>query len=223
MALTGCAGLKEAYDSRVCWQGSWLLIWPDQCDHATVEFRCNREIVVERAAAGADPAIVVRTARAGHPPEVGELFSQYCPPHCIPIYVEGPAPSAVLGDDARDIVGRAGYRITAEPKEADTELELRVEVVDVRSEQPGFWDMKISTRARVAFSGHLRGRDGETLWSGRYPAEEEIRHSYASLADSAAMLSGAYCSALQQFAEAVSGEEFRDGLARQRRDAQGPP
>lgn len=222
LALVGCAGLEEAYDSRVCWQRAWWGVWPDQCDHATLAFRCSREITVERAAA-ADTAIVVRMARAGQPPEVGELFSQHCPPRCIPIYVEGPTPSTVLGDDARDILGRAGYRIAAEPEGADAELELRFEVVDVRSAQPGFWDMKVSTRAAVAFSGLLRGRDGEVVWSGRFPAGEEIRHSYAALADSEAILSGAYCAALQQFADAVSGAEIRDGLARRHRDPQAPP
>lgn len=215
LALTGCAGLREAHDSRVCWQGPWPAIWPDQCEFATVEFHCPAKLAVApQVAQGPRDTLVMRIARSAELPIVGELFSQFCPPRCIPILAAPPTPPETLRQDTRTLLVRAGYELATDPDTASAELELRLESVDVRSDRPGFWDIKATTRAAVSFGARLRRRDGETAWSGQFSGEAQIRHAYAALADSERILGSAYCQALQQFADAIAGAEFADSLIR---------
>ena len=102
LALAGCAGLKEAHDSRVCWHGPWPAIWPDQCEYATIEFGCPAAVTVAAGAGEVRSAIVItRIARGMELPVVGELFSQFCPPDCIPILALEPLPADVLERDAQ--------------------------------------------------------------------------------------------------------------------------
>lgn len=200
MALSGCSGFGEAYDSRVCWEGSSAA----QCRQASILLECSQEIDVPTGTDIAPSAtLVTRVAEGERRPVVGELFSQWCPPDCIPIHLAGFDPWDTLHGDVREILERAGYRL-AEDVEGDIPIvDLELPSLDVRSDDPGWLSMKITTRARASFRASVVAVDGQPLWSEEFAGAGEVRHAYAALSDYEQALGEAYCDALRDFARVV--------------------
>jgi hypothetical protein len=156
--------------------------------------------------------LATRVARGVESPKVGELFSQRCPPECIPIFVKGGSPWETLNRDVGDILQHLGHRLTTDPTLADWLIRLDLTFVDVQSEDPGWLKLKLTTRATTSFEASLGAPGGKTIWSGTFNGTEEIKEWYASLGDSERTLGGAYCRALSSFAQAVAGDAFREKL-----------
>ena len=207
VTLSGCAGFQEAYETRVCWSEGLAA----QCDSAFVEFRCVDQIeTLASTKEGIGATLATRVVKRLESPRAGELFSQRCPPECIPILVKGGSPSETLDRNAREILQHVGYKLTSDPTLADGLLRLDLTFVDVRSEDPGWFKMKLTTRATTSFSARLEAPEGEVIWTQTFNGTEEIKHWYASLRDSERILGRAYCQALSSFAQAVAGNAFRE-------------
>ena len=189
--VAGCASFNESYESRVCWDGGI----PRQCDSVRLDFICGNTIEVARADRTNAPIAIV-LARDVPTRDIGELFSQHCPPQCIPIYPKNGSPSRTLERDVRDIVSRAGYALTDE-QEGSTVITLNLISADVRSDDPGWTSLTIPTRASVIFTIRTKGR-----WR-TFTGMKEIRHAYAALSDYQQTLSAAYCKSLSEFARSV--------------------
>jgi hypothetical protein len=197
MALSGCSGFGEAYESRVCWQGSS----PAQCRQASILLECSEEIEVPTGPGTASQAILVtRVAEGERRPVVGELFSQWCPPDCIPIHLAGFDPWDTLHGDVQEILEQAGYRLVEEDEGDVPIVDLELPSLDVRSDDPGWLSMKITTRARASFRASVVGLDGQPVWSEEFGGAAEVRHAYAALSDYEQALGEAYCGALRGFA-----------------------
>ncbi len=145
-SVAGCASFNESYGSRVCWDGGTL----GQCDSARLDFTCGETIEVARADRTNAPIAIV-LARDVPTRDIGELFSQYCPPQCIPIYAKNGSPFRTLERDVRDIVSRAGYALKAQ-QAGSTVMTLNLISADVRSDDPGWTSLTIPTRASVIFT-----------------------------------------------------------------------
>ena len=198
--LGGCSGFGEALNTRVCWSGNL----PAQCDRAFVEFTCPQSILVKSKIVKLHIADIRTRVTKGTPsPQVGELFSQYCPPHCIPIYVQGESPFETLHADVNGIIQRSGYTLALEENPNNFLLEFDLVLVDVRTDEPGWMTMKVTTRAQVAFKATKFFSDGDPQLLGIYEGKDEIAHAYAALGDYQNVLNGAYCRALRGFAKAV--------------------
>ncbi len=152
--------------------------------------------------------MAIRLARDVESAPVGELFSQFCPPNCIDILVEGPTPWQVLRGDVEEIFSSSGYEIVRDVDLADFVLTLDVTHADVRSDDPGWLKLKITTRASVAFSASLESSLGDA-WDETFAGEDRIEHSYASLSDSEQILGNAYCEALTSFSNFIEAASLQ--------------
>jgi len=203
--LTGCAGFQEALDSRVCYSNGV----PQQCDSAHLEFSCEQDIVANVGARdGARGNVSIRLVRDFASPKVGELFSQYCPPNCMPIFDTGESPWQTLQSDVEKIVRHLGYETSQADTTSGNNLELDLTWVDVSSEDPGWTQMKITTRATVTIKVALLTSQGAAVWAGEFSGEDEIRHAYAALSDSETILGNAYCQALMSFSQSIQDIEL---------------
>jgi hypothetical protein len=205
LLLAGCGGFREAYDSRVCWSDGV----PVHCSRVQVAFGCSRDLATfVRPGGDATVGLSVRVT----PPEatlVGALFHQTQPD--VPIEVAGPQPAERLRLDAQRLLARAGH---PDADEADHVLELYDLYFDVRSEDPGWLSLRVTTRAQASFSAALRAGHGEALWSDSFSGAREVRAAYAALSDSELALSEAYCAALEDFAEAIVSPGFARAAGR---------
>ncbi|MBW2426685.1 MAG: hypothetical protein JRG86_20740 [Deltaproteobacteria bacterium] len=202
VALHGCSGFGEAYESRVCWEGSS----PAQCQQASILLECSAEIEIQTIdEMAATSTLATRAAEGVLRPVVGELFSQWCPPDCIPIHLAGLDPWDTLERDVREILERAGYQLAAEEKGGVPIVALELPALDVRSDDPGLLSMRITTRARARFRASVVGPDGQPAWSQEFGGTAEVKHAYAALSDYENALGEAYCGALREFARVVGG------------------
>jgi hypothetical protein len=197
-SVAGCASFNEARESRVCWDGSM----PDQCDSVRLDFICEKSIEIARRDRTNTPIAIV-LARDVPTQEIGELFSQNCPPNCISIYAKNGSPFRTLERDVRDIVSRAGYTLT-DQQEGSTVVTLDLMSADVRSDDPGWTSLTIPTRAAVIFT--IRANEQWLTITGT----EEMRHVYAALDDYRHTLSAAYCESLSEFARSVEAGMLDD-------------
>jgi hypothetical protein len=206
VALAGCAAYWAEQKARVCWQGAL----PHQCDRAFIELRCDQVLPTGKTAAPGSQ-IAVEVVKGIDAPIVGELFSQFCPPDCIPIQLRGAPPWQTLSDDVAAILKRHGYVIAPPAATGIKVLDLVGVRADVRSDKPGWTDMKVPTRAVVGFSATLQVGENE-VWSVHFAGESELASAYASLRDSQQVFSEAYCAALEEFAGLV-GDGALDKVA----------
>jgi len=124
-------------------------------------------------------------------------------PSCIKIFIEGESPWQTLRGDVESILILDGYEVLGMQGGDENVLELDLTRVDVRSDDPGWLSMKITTHAEVFFTATLRSPGGDVAWSESFNGRDEIRHSYAGLDDSEMILGNAYCQALASFARGI--------------------
>ena len=197
-AVGGCAEMMADSHSRVCMEGGL----PSQCESVQIELRCDRPLP-SRQVAGIDTRIAIQVTEGVDAPIVGELFSQFCPPDCIDIQLTGPPPWQTLRADVSHSLQRHGYEVAKPSPATDRIVDLVGVRADVRSDDPGWTSMKITTRAVVGFTATLFS-GGSEVWSAHFVGESQLASAYASVADSQQVFSEAYCSALEEFAATVS-------------------
>lgn len=206
-ALGGCSGLGESYESRICWEGGL----PVQCDRAYLEFTCPAAVAVHTPDTDSQSAVIATQMAPGmDTPQIGQLFSQFCPPECMPLFVTGGSPFETLHRDVQDILQQSGYRLQRDADEIAPVLDLDLTLIDVRSDDPGWTDLRITTRARVDFQARLTAAGGRQIWAEDFTGADTIEHAYVALGDYQVILSNAYCQALDSFAEAVTGGALDD-------------
>jgi hypothetical protein len=83
--ISSCAGFKEAYEDRVCWDGVSSVV-PLQCDEVFINFRCPEDLTsLSSQLITTNRKIVIKQVVGYSAPKVGELFSH---DGSIPIFVK---------------------------------------------------------------------------------------------------------------------------------------
>jgi len=131
--------------------------------------------------------------------QVGVLFSQY---GGKPIYLQEETAWETLRKDLTTILRSYGLEIREDEEGVDGIVEGNVKFLDVRTEDPGFFALKATTKAVAGFEVKIMDPDGNLMWRQEFYGEDEIRVAYALLRDSEELLGRTYCQALEQFATA---------------------
>ena len=203
----GCAGFKQAYHERVCWDGST----PIECPSHSITLSCNQPLSIEPPTSPIpEVRLQVRLGNEVARPRVGALFSQHGDK---PIFLQGTSAWQVLRDDLERLLVAGGFPVVDDPAAADMVIEGDVTLLDVRSEPGGLFDLKAPTTARATITVELSQPDGSDDWEQVFSGMARTEVAYAFLSDSERLLGEAYCGALSSFAKTASSPEFLSRLA----------
>ncbi len=131
--------------------------------------------------------------------QVGVLFSQT---GGRPIFLKEETAWEILRKDLTTILRSYGFEIREDAKDVDRVVEGNMKFLNVRTEDPGFFALKATTKAVAGFEVKIIDSDGNLMWQQEFYGEDEMRVAYALLRDSEELLARAYCQALEQFVAA---------------------